>query len=684
MKKKFITKGIYSSGMVLQRNTINCIFGCGEKAAPVQMKFRGKTYSSEVNNAGEWKIEYNPGSEGGPFTMELSSNAESITFTDVYVGEVWVNSGQSNAELPMVRLRYTYKDEYELPPNPQIRMIHIPIRASLNQEMDSIENPEWLGAAPDTLDQMSGTAYFFAKKLQSELKMPVGIINASQGGSPIASWLSEDFIRSKQDSLEYYKNLQFWQNPKNVEEKKADLASKQSEWDKEINAADLGNKKDWKNLSWSQIDDTWTDCNIPGELSCQNSAGILWLKKEIILDAKQVEKFNRYKTWLWLGTIVDADIAYVNGTQVGTTGYCYPPRRYVVPKGILKEGSNTITIRVQKNGAWGTIRFFEEKPYYLFTDNVDVCPVSLRNVEQRTSVIMPSDGDGEIVDLTGTWKCKLGCKVRNSPPQMFFEWLPAALFNGMLAPCFNYAVAGALWYQGESDTGIPLLYKDLLKSMMNIWRERFVYKTNGMPFVVMQLPNWAEGYLSYFKHDDWAFMREAQAKAAAESEKAAFAVTIDAGEWNDLHPEKKRTGGTRAALEALRIGYNKPVNPAPVMEYCQRNKEYFEVRFNSGNAKLCAYEVKTLNSEIDALAADFTKPSDDVKGFTFLLSNGSTVKAHAKLVSGDDIEVYLPEGGVAEGVALKELQYLWANNPEVVNLYSSDSIPAAPFRVTLS
>ena len=203
MKNKLIVKGLFGSGMVLQRNKINCVYGTADGYTDIMMTFRGVTSITQSDEFGNWKLEFSPGEAGGPFEMVIKADAERIEYNDIYVGEVWVSSGQSNAQLPMERMKFTYPREFKLPENPKIRMFTVPIRWSLNGEEDDFEHgenaPAWIAASPKTLGQMSGTGYFFAKKLSEELDVPVGIINASQGGSPIASWLSKAALEEMGD-----------------------------------------------------------------------------------------------------------------------------------------------------------------------------------------------------------------------------------------------------------------------------------------------------------------------------------------------------------------------------------------------------------------------------------------------------------------------------------------------------
>lgn len=668
MSETFYTKGIYSSGMVLQRDATNCIFGCGQAGNSVEMKYREQVFTTTVDAAGNWKIEYDAGDAGGPFDLVLSSGEDKILFNDVFVGEVWVNSGQSNAQLPMVRMKFSYEDEFELPKNDCIRMITIPITYSFDGEQDSVVNPVWKAASPETLGEMSGTGYFFAKKLWEELKVPVGIINASQGGSPISAWMSKASLKKLECTGKCLEELAKWENPKAIEEKKEDMQKNQSAWDSEIWTKDEGNKKHWESISYSEIADKWDDVEIPGDIDVLKSAGIIWLKKEVELSEKQAELLNKNVSQLWLGTILDSDGAYVNGTQVGFTAYTYPPRRYEVPAGLYKAGKNTITIRVQKNSKYGAIRFYTEKPCCLFTNNVKVATCAFRNVEKPETKIPFNNSipdDGVYISIAGKWKMAIGTKVDDAPAGMFFEWVPTALYNAMLAPAFNYAVAGALWYQGESDAYQPENYKILLENMIYLWREKFVYAQNKLPFVIMQLPNWSDGHGEDYVSQNigWAKMREVEKQVADEISSTGLSVTIDAGEWNDLHPEKKKTGGTRAAMEALRVAYLKPFNIAPRAVGVEHRTDSIVIQFSSGSAKLVS-------------------KTERVPGFIFVGKKNAEevlIEAVGTIISDTEVEIELPK----TETKIELLRYLWADSPNPITLYSTDGLPAAPFEMKI-
>lgn len=265
---------------------------------------------------------------------------------------------------------------------------------------------------------------------------------------------------------------------------------------------------------------------------------------------------------------------------------------------------------------------------------------------------------------------RIGTIVESCPEGMFFEWVSTALYNAMLAPCFNYAISGTLWYQGESDAGRALEYKDMLKTMIELWRKKFIYSKKDMPFVVVQLPNWSDGHNeenSTIK-SEWALMRQIQAQVADSCKNVGLAVTIDAGEWNDLHPEKKYTVGTRSALEALRIAYQTEKSFSPKAIKLQKKETKLKITFDCGNSSLVE---KYCNSK------------SQIPGFSLIYQNNDDLKiveVFGKLISKNEIEINLPN---QKGKLLK-VRYLWADSPNSVCLYSDSDLPASPFKFSLS
>jgi sialate O-acetylesterase len=235
-----------------------------------------------------------------------------------------------------------------------------------------------------------------------------------------------------------------------------------------------------------------------------------------------------------------------------------------------------------------------------------------------------------------------------------------------------------LWYQGESDAMHPQEYKGMLVKMIDLWRHKFVYGSKELPFVIVQLPNWSDGWNedSVSKDGGWAVTRQVQADAAEIAGHAGLVVSIDAGEWNDLHPEKKKTIGYRAAKEALRVAYGKNfISPSPKADICEFKKGRFLVHFDCGNSSLVACKVEGNKADLNLESKD-----KKVYGFSLLCSKKgeeSVIPASAELIDDKTVSVDVPHG-VGD---VKELRYLWADSPAPVNLYSRNSLPAAPFRI---
>jgi sialate O-acetylesterase len=208
---------------------------------------------------------------------------------------------------------------------------------------------------------------------------------------------------------------------------------------------------------------------------------------------------------------------------VGNTTYQYPPRRYLIKDDILQEGKNTITVRLISNLGKGG--FVKDKPYWI------------------------QAGDTKI-DLSGTWRYKVGVTSYPLQPPVFIQYKqPLGFYNAMLAPLLNLSIKGAVWYQGESNTDRPKEYAELFPAMIRDWRKQF--GQGDFPFIFVQLPNFMEPK-EQPEESQWAETRDAQLQALAEPN-TAMVVTIDVGEWNDIHPLNKKTVGQRLALAAAKM-----------------------------------------------------------------------------------------------------------------------------------
>lgn len=169
--------------------------------------------------------------------------------------------------------------------------------------------------------------------------------------------------------------------------------------------------------------------------------------------------------------LFDQDITYLNGKEIGHTYYQYPPRRYDIPEGLLKEGDNVIAVRFINK--YGMAHFIPEKPYLIAFGE-----------DRFSQNPMPKD----IIPLSQTWKMHVGAEMPSCPSgDISLQNQPTTLYNAVVHPLAPYSVSGVVWYQGESNTGNPATYTDYLKKMMGCWRD--LWQQPQMPFCIVQLAN---------------------------------------------------------------------------------------------------------------------------------------------------------------------------------------------------
>jgi len=224
----------------------------------------------------------------------------------------------------------------------------------------------------------------------------------------------------------------------------------------------------------------------------------------------------------------------------------------------------------------------------------------------------------------------------------------------MVAPVINYAIKGAVWYQGEANTINPKEYDQLLPALINDWRTE--WNTPGMPFIYAQLPNFMEVRYSP-SESQWAELREAQLHALSVPN-TGMAVAIDAGEWNDIHPLDKKDIGDRLALAAEKIAYGERglVSSGPIFQSATVENDKIIIRFTNIGSGLMIKDGTELN-QFAIAGAD--------KKFVWAKA---TIDGDSVVVTNDVVPnpVYV--------------RYAWADNPEGANLYNKEGLPASPFR----
>ena len=608
---------LVSDGMVLQRNSNVRIWGWASEGEDIEVSFQQRNYNTSTKN-GKWEILLENPNIGGPYTMQISGK-NSIQLDSIYIGDVWLCSGQSNMELPMSRVAPKYPEEIKSADNAEIRYFQVPKEYNLTKKLDDFSGGNWISVNQNTIEGFAAIPYFFAKNLYEEYQIPIGLIDASLGGSPVEAWMSEKALKNFPEAIAEVEKLK----PEGVIDSLEQLDQNWiRNWYTTVTAEDAGLKSGWKTANFDDSD--WEEFELPGLLK-QPINGVIWFRKKFDLKSE----FSGKPAELLMGRIVDADSVFVNGTFVGNTTYQYPPRRYQIPENILREGENTITVKlISERGRGG---FVTDKPY------------EINFPEKR-------------IDLKGAWKYKVGKATEALQPQTFYRWKPTGLYNAMIHPLLKYSIKGAIWYQGESNTGEPEKYSELFPKMIESWRENWHQEASNFPFLFVQLANFMESRENP-TDTNWARLREAQ-KAALNVPKTGMAVTIDVGEWNDIHPLDKKTVSDRLATAAKHLAYGDAsvVPSGPIYTSSEIKNDSIILHFEAVGSGL-----KIKNNQ-------------ELKGFAIAGNDKQFVWAKAK-IEGDKVIVYSPQ--VKHPVAVR---YAWADNPENANLYNKEDLPASPFR----
>ncbi|MEO5685450.1 MAG: sialate O-acetylesterase [Chitinophagaceae bacterium] len=612
--------------MVLQRDAKINIWGWAAKGQQIKVQLNGKTVNATTDANGKWLAILPAMKAGGPFTMNIVAE-KTITLKNILLGDVWICSGQSNMVHQMELHNITYANEIASANYPEIRQFYVPTLTDLQVAHDDLTSGSWKMANPENVKRFSAVAYFFAKKIYEKYHVPIGLINASVGGTPIEAWTSEEGLK---DFPAMVGTIQ-----KNKDTAYVNAANRKVT-DYILNKPMIKDKGLAGAVAWWDSSYTprgWQTINIPGyweDQGMKDFDGVVWYRKEIDIPASMTGITAK----VFLGRIVDADALYINGVQAGTTGYQYPQRRYGLKPGMLKPGKNIFVIRVVNNAGKGG--FVPGKPYYV-------------------------TAGGQNIDLKGDWQYKVGYvfkPVLNEPAGISLQNQPTALFNAMAAPLVNYTIKGILWYQGESNAGKASAYTKLLPALIADWRRQ--WKQGDIPFLYVQLPNYMDAtYLP--AESQWALLREAQLKALS-LPNTGMAVAIDLGEWNDIHPDNKKDVGIRLALAAEKVAYAEKdiIYSGPIYKASAVAGNKITVQFSNTGTGLSANDGEPLSQ------------------FAIAGADKKFVWADAR-IEGDKVVVW--NDAVTEP---KYVRYAWADNPHGANLYNKEGLPASPFRTDTS
>jgi sialate O-acetylesterase len=567
---------------------------------------------------------------GGPYTLSVESldGAESVHVRDILVGEVWLASGQSNMKWPMEKC--SHAEEVQRSHSDQIRMINVGRRADLAPQ--STVQGQWELSSPETTGQFSAVATFFGNRLQDALGIPVGIIHASWGGSPIETWISRERLLRNSDRCRQVEDYERY-------------AFSRAAWSESLCdrlPADPGNTGLANGWHRPEFDDSgWGSMPVPGywQQHGHNYSAVMWFRRRVKLPAAMIGR----ELTLHLGAVDKHDITYAGGIEVGRTGADFDTsvhdhsRTYPIPAAQTRGGELVLAVRAYS---------------FMYAGGLTGPAESMR-------ITLQGDDSGENIPLAGDWRYQ----VEHDLGLVDLAQLelghgnhrsPYMLFENMIKPLLPVGIAGAIWYQGENNANRDesSLYRRMLRDLIEDWRHHF--GLGDFPFGVVQLPNFQEA-ADYQGDSHWARLRAAQA-AALHLPRTGLAVTIDCGEAGDIHPRDKKTVGLRLARWALAEVYGR--------EALAGGPLYRDHRVEGNRIRILFRNV----------------------GEALALRHGEQVGTLA--IAGKDL-CFRPAQSAIEGRTLLvwhedipapvAVRYAWADNPAGANLVNAEGEPAGPF-----
>jgi sialate O-acetylesterase len=567
------------------------------------------------------------------------------------LGEVWLCSGQSNMEMPLEGWKpyaeiQNSAEEIKNANYPEIRLFTV--SRAVSNKPEFIGSGTWNECNPQTVVNFSATAYFFGRNLYEKLKVPIGLIVSSWGGTKVQPWISGKYL----SQLDEYKSIVG----------KIDSAGPQLEklhlWIQNhptINVSKKEGESKWKDLDFydktcSQSDfddDTWKTMTLPTlweSTSLGDFDGVVWFRKKIKIPDSWLNK----NLVLDLGPIDDMDRSYVNGVLVGSyeeVGYYSTPRIYNIPKNLISGSVITLAVRVLDNGGggglWGNGVKMQIHPQ---TDSTDT--ISLEGSWKYLPVAELVNDNFYIYKLKGEEfysRPKTSIDVGPNTPTM--------LYNGMIAPLVPYSIRGAIWYQGEANSDLPSdynNYKIYFPLMIKNWRADWDEK--NFPFYYVQIAPY-----SYGENSKSQMVREAQLLTLSVPN-TGMAVTLDIGNVNNIHPADKQDVGKRLALWALAKNYGKDIAySGPLYKSMEIEDNKIVLSFDYADDGLV---LKPINGENNFLIAG---------------KDGNFVKANVKV---DGTRLIVSGNQIKNPVAVR---YAWSNTAEAT-LFNKEGLPASTFK----
>ena len=608
---------IFANDMVLQRDKSIPIWGWADANEKIEIKFNKQIKSTKADKNGKWTIQLEAEKAGGPYEL-LIKGKNKIVIKNVLVGEVWICSGQSNMAFT-VSEALNSEQEINDANNLYIRAFTVSRDVS-SLPLDDVKAGKWEVCNKNTVGNFTAVGYFFAKKIYSELKIPIGLIHTSWGGTGSETWTSRDAFESSEEFKEMIAEMPNV-NLDSISKVFNKSVAKRVE---ELQGSKINPAKAEMFKEFAFNDSSWPELNAPEAWESQDLGefdGVVWLRKTITLSANEAGKMATIE----LSKIDDEDITYVNGIEIGRNNNWDARRNYSIPAGILKEGKNTISIRVVDGGGGGGI--YDESNDFKITI-----------------------GD-KIIPLKGKWKYQVEAVKSDISPNSY----PSLLFNAMVNPLIPFAFEGVLWYQGETNAWRAQQYKKAFPLLINDWRKK--WNQGNFPFYFVQISSFNETNGNSNNGSMWAELREAQTQTL-KLPNTGMCVTTDIGDPNDIHPKNKQDVGKRLAAIALKNVYKQNIVCAGPT---------FKSMNIQGNKIVISFE---------NIGSGLSTPDKYgyLKGFEIAGEDKVFYFAKAQ-IENDKVVIYSEK--VQNPVAI---HYGWADDASENNLFNKEGFPANSFR----
>ena len=651
---------VFSSNMVLQQEKPITFFGTADPGSGIQVGFNGKTVKAKADDNGGWKAVF-PAMKAGKtaYTVTVTDGKNKLELKDILIGEVWFCSGQSNMQMPIGKVfrrgwsALNCEQEVADANYPEIRYAFQRLVPSHNAELPAQYSPKfpkgWVKCSPATAPEFSATAYFFGRKLYQDLQVPIGLINASWGGTRIEPWISPAGYESfgpESDLKQLIKFLLGKEEKQAFETKEAERFAKQmAEWHPLFEKA--GSEARAKAQDWSSVD---FDASKWKKASALPSGKYLvrWYRMEFELPKKLQGKNVVFA----MGKAGEKADIWLNGKLIASWNADDPESRKravvkLTPEQFNQTGKNVLAVRGE----------------YLYGGN---SRAQMKQVFLNSRLAAGKD----VMPLQNKWKMndEFACTAREtggkkcpgfiSVPYKSHQF-QSSLYNGMVAAWTKLPVRGVIWYQGCSNKG-QIHYYPLHKTLIADWRAR--WNQPYMPFLIVQLagfeparaknwqtanPNQVSGY---------PLTRDIQLQML-QIPNVGLACLIDIGEASNIHPANKQDVGKRLALEAERIAYGKNiVSRGPLFESAKPEGNAIRVTFKYADNGLKTSDGKAPNA------------------FAVAGADGKFVWADAKI---DGKTVLVSSDQVKEP---KFVRYAYMGYRGDCNLQNAEGLPAYPFR----